>query len=224
MLYIVLGVLTMNSLKSLNDLHVSSISNDFLIDFISNSISLDTTLVSKADVQNIIDGNTDGINTRVVQLVNNYLEGFLFGVALAINNDTFTENDLKDIHEKIVDGFSNGGLYRNVDISIKGSNHTPPSFIKVYDRMKKYFETINSESLDVYYKIAFSHLQLMKVHPFLDGNGRLARVVLNCMLLHFGLKPIIIRYDDKEHYFDMLEDFKVNKNIEPFIEFIKSQQ
>lgn len=214
----------MNSLKSLNDLHVSSISNDFLIDFISNSISLDTTLVSKADVQNIIDGNTGGINTRVVQLVNNYLEGFLFGVALAINNDTFTENDLKDIHEKIVDGFSNGGLYRNVDISIKGSNHTPPSFIKVYDRMKKYFETINSESLDVYYKIAFSHLQLMKVHPFLDGNGRLARVVLNCMLLHFGLKPIIIRYDDKEHYFDMLEDFKVNKNIEPFIEFIKSQQ
>ena len=214
----------MNSLKSLNDLHVSSISNDFLIDFISKSISLDTTLVSKTDVQNIIDGNVEDINSRIVKLVNNYLEGFLFGVALAINNDTFTENDLKDIHEKIVDGFSNGGLYRNVDISIKGSNHTPPSFIKVYDRMKKYFETINSESLDVYYKIAFSHLQLMKVHPFLDGNGRLARIVLNCMLLHFGLKPIIIRYDDKEHYFDMLEDFKVNKNIEPFIEFIKSQQ
>lgn len=214
----------MSSIKSLSDLHISSISNDFLVDFISNSISLDTTLVTKEQVQNILDGNTDNINERIVLLVNNYLDGFLYGVALATKNDIFTENDLKDIHEKIVNGFSNGGLYRNVDISIKGSNHTPPSFIKVYDRMKKYFDTINSDDLDVYYKIAFSHLQLMKIHPFLDGNGRLARVVLNCMLLHYSLKPIIIEHDKKDIYFDMVEEFKVNKNIEPFIEFIKSQQ
>ena len=214
----------MSNIKSLNDLHISSISNGFLVDFISNSISLDTTLVTKEQVQNILDGNTDNISERIVSLVNNYLDGFLYGVALATKNDVFTENDLKDIHEKIVNGFSNGGLYRNVDISIKGSNHTPPSFIKVYDRMSKYFDTINSDDLDVYYKIAFSHLQLMKIHPFLDGNGRLARVVLNCMLLHYSLKPIIIEHDKKDAYFDMLEEFKVNKNIEPFIEFIKSQQ
>ena len=214
----------MDSIKTLSDLHISSISNDFLIDFISNSISLDTALVSKEDVKNILDGNTANINEKVVLLVNNYLDGFLYGVTLATKNDILTENDLKDIHEKVVNGFSNGGLYRNVDISIKGSNHTPPSFIKVYDRMKKYFDTINSEDLDVYYRIAFSHLQLMKVHPFLDGNGRLARIVLNCVLLHFSLKPIIIHLDEKEHYFNMLEEFKVNKNIEPFIEFIKAQQ
>ena len=214
----------MDNIKTLSDLHISSISNDFLIDFISNSISLDTTLVSKEDVKNILDGNTANINEKVVLLVNNYLDGFLYGVTLATKNDILTENDLKDIHEKVVNGFSNGGLYRNVDISIKGSNHTPPSFIKVYDRMKKYFDTINSEDLDVYYRIAFSHLQLMKVHPFLDGNGRLARIVLNCMLLHFSLKPIIIHSDEKEQYFNMLEEFKVNKNIEPFIEFIKAQQ
>lgn len=214
----------MDKIKTLGDLNISSISNDFLTDFISNSISLDTTLVTKEDVKNIIDGNTTNINERVVMLVNNYLDGFLFGVALATKNEIFTENDLKDIHERVVNGFSNGGLYRNVDISIKGSNHTPPSFIKVYDRMKKYFDTINSDEFDVYYKIAFSHLQLMKVHPFLDGNGRLARIILNCMLLHYGLKPVIIRYEEKEHYFDMLEEFKVNKNIEPFISFLKEQQ
>ena len=214
----------MDTIKSINDLHIASISNEFLIDFISNSISLDTTLVSKEDVKNILAGETTGLNSRVVLLVNNYLEGFLFGISILTNNNQFTENDLKDIHEKVVDGFSNGGLYRNVDISIKGSNHTPPSFIKVYDRMKKYFETINSDDYDVYYRIAFSHLQLMKVHPFLDGNGRLARIVLNCMLIRYGLKPVIIKYEDKDSYFEMLEDFKVNKNINPFIDYLKSQQ
>lgn len=214
----------MDKINALNTLQLSSISNDFLVDFISNSISLDTAIVTPDDVQSIIDGNVEGLNPRVVSLVNNYLDSFLFSVTLASKNEPFNENDLKDLHEKVVNGFANGGLYRNVDISIRGSNHTPPSFIKVYDRMKKYFDIINDDSNDLYYNIAFSHLQLMKIHPFLDGNGRLARIVLNYMLLKNGLKPITINYYNKEQYFDMLEDFKVNKNIDPFINFLKEQQ
>ena len=112
----------------------------------------------------------------------------------------------------------------NVDISIKGSGHTPPSYLKVYDRMKKYFDTIYDSANDLYYNIAFSHLQLAKIHPFLDGNGRLARIVLYYQLKKNGLKPIIISVDNKEAYFNLLEEFKVNKNIEPFIDFIKSAQ
>ena len=123
-----------------------------------------------------------------------------------------------------MDGFGNGGLYRNVDISIKGSNHTPPSHIKVYDRMKKYFDTINQDGVELYEQIAFSHLQLAKIHPFLDGNGRCARLVLNYNLLKNGLKPIIIEANKKDEYFNYLEEFKVNKDILPFINFLKNNQ
>ena len=154
----------MDKINTLNALQFASISNDFLVDFISSSISLDTALVTPEDVQSILDGAIDGLNPRVVSLVNNYLDGFLFAIALTTKQEPFNENDLKDIHEKIVNNFAKGGLYRNVDISIRGSNHTPPSFIKVYDRMKKYFDEINNENNDVYYNIAFSHLQLMKIH------------------------------------------------------------
>lgn len=214
----------MDKFNDLNTLQFASISNDFLVDFIFNSISLDTAIVTPEDVEAIIDGNVEGLNPRVVSLVNNYLESFLYAITLASKKEPFNENDLKDLHEKVVNGFANGGLYRNVDISIRGSNHTPPSFIKVYDRMKKYFDTINDDNNDLYYNIAFSHLQLMKIHPFLDGNGRLARIVLNYMLLKNGLKPVIINYSDREKYFDLLEEFKVNKNIDPFITFLKEQQ
>ena len=214
----------MDKFNDLNTLQFASISNDFLVDFIFNSISLDTAIVTPEDVEAIIDGNVEGLNPRVVSLVNNYLDSFLYAITLASKNEPFNENDLKDLHEKVVNGFANGGLYRNVDISIRGSNHTPPSFIKVYDRMKKYFDTINDQNNDLFYNIAFSHLQLMKIHPFLDGNGRLARIVLNYMLLKYGLKPVIINYSDREKYFELLEEFKVNKNIEPFINFLKEQQ
>lgn len=201
-----------------------SISKEFLIDFISNSISFETLLVTKDEVIKILDGQTKDIDRKKVTIVLDYLNGILHANKLVEENKDLTENDVKDIHEKIVDGFAIGGLYRNVDISIKGSNHTPPSYIKVYDRMKKYFNEINNPENDMYYNIAFAHLQLCKIHPFLDGNGRVARVVLNYQLIKYGLKPIVINYDEKEKYFNLLEEFKVHKNIDPFIEYIKEKQ
>ena len=196
----------------------------FLINFITNSISFETFSVSKEVVEKILDGETSEIDEKVVKTVENYLNGIVHAEYLLSQNKDLDENDLKDIHEKIVDGFSLGGLYRNVDISIKGSGHTPPSYLKVYDRMKKYFDTIYDSSNDLYYNIAFSHLQLAKIHPFLDGNGRLARIVLYYQLKKNGLKHVYISVDNKEEYFNLLEEFKVNKNIEPLIEFIKAAQ
>ena len=201
---------------------LNNITNDFLVNFISNSISFDTALVTKEQVQNIIDNKTEGLDARVVTLVQNYLDAFLYAMALATNKTPLDENILKDLHEKIVNNLSIGGLYRNVDISIKGSNHTPPSYLKVYDRMSKYFIQLNDANADPLYNIAFSHLQLMKVHPFLDANGRLARIVLNYELVLNGYNPIYLEFDQKQKYFELLEEFKVNKNIEPFIELLKT--
>ena len=205
-------------------INFSSITNDFLVNFISNSISLDTSVITKEEVENIINGKTDNLEEKKVLLVKDYLDGLLFAVRLASENKPFSENDLKDLHQIIVRDKNFGGLYRNVDISIKGSSHTPPSFVKVYDRMKKYIDIINDPELDVWYKIAFSHAQLMKIHPFLDGNGRCARIVLNYFLLKNGFNPVVIDQNDRNTYFDLLEEFKVNKNIDPLTNYIKSLQ
>lgn len=207
-----------------NNLFKKGISKEFIIDFIANSISFETLVISKEDVINILDGKNEGYDAKSIKTVQNYYEGIQFSLSLLDSNSPMSENSIKDLHEIIVNGLSVGGLYRNVDISISGSNHTPPSYLKVYDRMKKYFITINDENNDLYYNIAFSHLQLMKIHPFLDGNGRLARIVLNFELVRNGLKPVIISFKEREEYFNLLEEFKVNKNINPFIDYLKEKQ
>lgn len=193
---------------------------DFLIDFIYNSISFETSVVSKEEVTRIINGDLANLEKNKITIVNNNLNGFMFMVNLLEKKEAFTENILKDLHEIIMKDLGVGGLYRNVDISVMGSNHTPPSHIKVYDRMKKYFDIINSPTDNLEEQIAFSHLQLMKIHPFLDGNGRCARIVLNYELLKNNFNPIILDYSKKAEYFACLEEFKVNKNINPFIDFI----
>lgn len=198
------------------------LSKDFVLDFVYNTLSLEGNVITKEEVSKVMNG--EEVSEKSKQLITNSLNGLNFILNLLEEDVPLDENKLKDLHEVIMNGISLGGLYRNVDISIKGSNHTPPSYLKVYDRMKKYFDSLLDPTMDVWEKIAFSHLQLAKIHPFLDGNGRLARLVLNYELLLNGFKPVIIYKDKKNEYFNLLEEFKVNKNINPFIDFLKSQQ
>ena len=206
------------------ELSSSLVSKDFLINFVQNTLSIEGKPVCKETVNAVFEDLEADVNEKEKKSIINAFNAFNFILNLLENKEELDENKLKDLHEIIMDGFGNGGLYRNVDISIKGSNHTPPSHIKVYDRMKKYFDTINQDGVELYEQIAFSHLQLAKIHPFLDGNGRCARLVLNYNLLKNGLKPIIIEASKKDEYFNYLEEFKVNKDITPFINFLKNNQ
>lgn len=138
------------------------------------------------------------------------------------NVPPLNEAFLKDIHAQIVkDILPAGGMYRLVNITIHGSNHVPCDYVKVYDKMNKYFSEIQDDSLSPMEQVAFMHLQLCKVHPFLDGNGRCARIVLNYGLIRRGYTPIIIPASRRLEYFSTLESFKIDKDMKPFIHFLE---
>lgn len=204
---------------------VLDISEDFMIDLVFNTLSFDNFISEKDDVVKVFKGQTEGITPDKIQLIENQKNAFLCIIKMVKENIPMNEDNLKDLHQIVMTEFSNiGGLYRNVDISVKGSNHTPPSHIKVYDRMKKYFDYTLTEpdKSNLFEYISYCHLQLAKIHPFLDGNGRTSRLVLNYQLMRFGFLPVIIRREDFNNYFDCLEAFKVNKNILPFIRFLEN--
>ena len=204
-----------------NDL--TNLSFDFIVDFIYNSLGFEQNNISYDDVKNtLLDPNTTTDDTRKNLILNHY-KALEFILELVRNNQTLTEELLKDLHEVLMGEDAIGGLYRKVDISIKGSSHTPPSHLKVYDRMKKYFLTLENYEGDVLEQIAYSHLQLAKIHPFLDGNGRCARLVLNYFLLINNYSPIVIYLEESDEYFDTLEEFKVNKDIKPFVNFLQKK-
>lgn len=198
-----------------------TVSEDFIVDFVHKSLSFEGYTVTSEDVKAAMEKDDNSSDKKFIH-IRNYKNGLLFVINLLNEGIEFDENKLKDLHELIMADLAVGGLYRNVDISIKGSNHTPPSYIKVYDRMKKYFDTMNADSDNLDEKLAFAHLQLMKIHPFLDGNGRCARIVLNYYLIKNGRKPVIIPLERKEEYFNALEEFKVNKDIQVFVKFMNS--
>ncbi len=200
------------------------ITQSFLVDLVYCSLSFDSDRIKKEEVVQVLSNKTDTIDPSMIQIINNQKNAFLRVIQMAKENILMDENQLKDLHQILMEGFSEvGGLYRNVDISLSYSAHTPPSYIKVYDRMKKYFDYMATEpTQDVFEYISYCHLQLAKIHPFLDGNGRLARLVLNYHLVRKGFLPVLITTDRRREYFQYLEEFKVNKNILPFVEFLKT--
>ncbi len=196
----------------------------FLVDVVYCSLSFDSDRIKKEDVLSVLNNNPGSIDPSIIQIINNQKNAFLRINQMVKDNITMTENELKDLHQLMMEGFSDvGGLYRNVDISLSYSAHTPPSYIKVYDRMHKYFDhTLSEPTESLFEHIAYAHLQLAKIHPFLDGNGRLARLILNYHLMRNGFLPVLITKEKRREYFEYLEEFKVNKNITPFIEYLQS--
>jgi fido (protein-threonine AMPylation protein) len=152
----------------------------------------------------------------------NHVLAYEFIIKEAKANKPLDEEKLKDIHEILVEDIFQGGVYRNVNVQIKGGMHQPPDYVKVYDRMSKYFRALEEFEGTVLEKAVFAHASLAKIHPFLDGNGRLARLVMNYILIQNNYLPVSIPIDLSSEYIEHLETFKVEKNLNPLVDFVKS--
>ncbi len=201
-------------------LEIEKYKENFIYGFIKNSSCIEGDYITLAQVMQVINGTQHHVESNIQRSVYNNFIAYKMVEERALNKEEITEEFLKDVHEALLKDISVGGLYRNVDIKVRGSNYTPCTYLKVYDRMGKFIYDINNFEGSDLELAAYTHLQLSKIHPFLDGNGRLARLMLNYQLIKLGYLPILINTKEREVYFNTLEEFKVNKTSEPFMSFL----
>ncbi len=132
----------------------------------------------------------------------------------------FDEKIVKDLQEILVDKLMPGGFYRTRDLFILGAKHVPPTYLKIYKKMDQYFNELNNPELKGLKKAAYAHLQILKIYPFMDANGKLARLLLNYQLQLEGFLPISITKSMRDDYYKAIDEYKINKDMNPFIEFI----
>ncbi len=119
-----------------------------------------------------------------------------------------TEKDILDIHSIILNKIDdeNKGRYRNVAVRLRGSETILPNPLKVPELMDNFIIWLQSSSSDNLIKIAAdAHFKLVSIHPFVDGNGRTARLLMNLILMQAGYPPAIIRKEDRNAYINSLE-------------------
>jgi Fic family protein len=141
----------------------------------------------------------------------------------------FAQKDLEincsmicEIHSTILSSIDNenAGKYRTVQVMISGSRHEPPAPLIVPDKMDdmiRYYQQNNGLIPDALLA-AEMHRNLVSIHPFVDGNGRTARLLMNLILLRSGFPIANIRGDSesRQRYYSALEVAHMNSDYEPF--------
>lgn len=113
------------------------------------------------------------------------------------------------------------GKYRNSNVIISGSDHTPPDAIEVPRKMRSLIEWIknNQNKLHPIELAALVHHKIVYIHPFFDGNGRTSRLMMNLFLMQAGYPLAIILKNDRKKYYSVLD--KADKgNYAPLIGFV----
>jgi fido (protein-threonine AMPylation protein) len=129
---------------------------------------------------------------------------------LAQQDTQISENYIKQIHQLVVgnDGYLNAGNYRNVGVVITGSEHTPPEPFEVPFKMQELIDWLN-ENFDQESPVvlaAVAHHEMAKIHPFADGNGRTARLLLNLILLKKGYPICSIKRTERPRYYEAMSE------------------
>jgi Fic family protein len=118
------------------------------------------------------------------------------------------EKEILHLHEMILKGIDdhNAGRYRNVMVRISGSTVILPNARKVPELMKEFVSWLKSSAkLHPAEQAAEAHYRLVTIHPFMDGNGRTARLLMNLMLMRSGFPPAFIRTRERVTYLTGLE-------------------
>jgi Fic family protein len=141
----------------------------------------------------------------------------------------FNDWILKNIHLLILRGIDdkNAGKYREIEVRISGSTHIPPEFFKLPELMEKYFEyyELNNKKNHPVILAADMHQKLVDIHPFVDGNGRTARLVMNLILLQNGYSIANISGELKNRldYYKALEKSQMENDESKFRLFIANE-
>lgn len=109
--------------------------------------------------------------------------------------------------------------YRSGPVYIRRSMHTPPNKDAVHDLMPALFEWL-SEETEASVRVVLGHFMFVYIHPYMDGNGRMGRFLMNLMLASGGYPWTVIPLDTRERYMNALESASVGQNIRPFAEFL----
>lgn len=191
--------------------------------YTSNAIEGNTLTESETKVI-IEDGITIGGHPiREIQETLGHSKAYDFIYTLISKSD-ISEDDILTLHKLFYEQIDPeyAGKYRDKKVIITGTTYEPPSPAEVPNLMKNFICELNTKKDELHpvELAAWAHFQLVNIHPFIDGNGRCARLLSNLILLKSGYTVIIIPPVVRVDYIEALKQAQTKHNTKAFINFI----
>ncbi len=201
----------------------------FLVDWTYNSNAIEGNTLTLLETKVILEGITvGGKSLREHFEVVNHKEAILYVEELILNKEPLTEHIIKQLHYLILKNIRDrdAGKYREVNVFITGSKHVPPMNSLVPPRMRELMDWLYSDEANDLHpieKAARFHHDFVYIHPFVDGNGRTGRLLMNLLLIQNGYPITVIKNARRHEYYKALEKASVEKDYNDIITLVAEE-
>tara|TARA_B100001167_G_scaffold85440_1_gene51476 strand:+ start:340 stop:1320 length:981 start_codon:yes stop_codon:yes gene_type:complete len=205
---------------------VKNLEEWFLIELTYTSNALEGNTLTRKETAAVVEkGITIGGKSLIEHLEATNHAKALQDIMKLVNSKTtdLTENEILTVHNTILRGIDdeNAGHYRSIPVRISGSQVILPNPARVPDHMQNFAKWLAStQDMHPVELAAEAHYRLVTIHPFTDGNGRTARLLMNLILMQHGYPPALIRKRDRLKYISSLEKAQLGGSIDDYYKVI----
>ena len=217
----------------------------YLYSIITHSTAIEGSTVTEVEAQLLFDeGITSSKRTMMEQMMNLDLKvAYDYGMQWIRQHEDITVDWLVMLASKVMartgseyhaaggDFSAAKGELRKLNVTAGLGGKSYMSYLKVPARLAAFCEELNrrrkaidaNDAVAIYELSFWAHFELVTIHPWVDGNGRMSRLVMNHLQYEFGLVPVKIVKEDKAEYIQALIDSREQESLEPFREFMMEE-
>ena len=194
---------------------VARLNEEFIVEFTYNSNAIEGNTLTLRETDLVLRGLTiDKKPLKDHMEAVGHKEAFEFVGELVKNNVPISESVIKQIHYLVLaDKKEDRGVYRRVPVRIMGAQHTPVQPYLIAPKMEELLRNFVESTEHIVTKLARFHIEFEGIHPFIDGNGRTGRLLVNLELMKAGYPPIDIKFTDRIAYYNAFDEYHVKHNL-----------
>jgi len=217
----------LNAKRPLPSATLRTLKENELLEWTYHSNAIEGNTLTLTETKVVLEGITIGGKTMREHLeAINHKQAILHLEDLVLAGAKLTEHNIRGIHQLVLKEVDspNAGRYRTENVIISGAKHKPPEHFLVAEQMQRLVKDLEAWQRDRHplETAARLHVEFVKIHPFVDGNGRTARLLMNFIAIKNGFPALVIRAESRRAYYSALDLAHTTGDYAPFLEIVAS--
>lgn len=213
-----------STLRPLTQGETERLRDEFLVEFTYNTNAIEGNTLTLQETAMVLEGVTIDQKPLKDHLeAIGHRDAFQYVEELVRHKTEFTEYDIKCIHSLVLmDRPEDKGVFRRIPVRIMGAFHEPPQPYMIEPMMTELLlkHKERKAHMHIIGIIALFHLEFEGIHPFIDGNGRTGRLLINLELMQNGYPAISVKFTDRKRYYNAFEAYYHESKVEPMTQLI----